>query len=153
MNLKLNHEKVKLYQMSNLKFKKKFDIFYKFRFHSDYLINNINKKKISKKKSKIWFKKNQKKNKLFDIKIKKKIVGLIIYNLINQFYSIIILNKYRNKGIGTFVLLKFITFLKKKKMLLSTLVKKNNKKSLYIHKKICKYYRSKNKLFYYFKII
>jgi hypothetical protein len=153
MKSKFNNKKIKLYQMSNLNFDKRFNIFYKFRFHRDYLKNNIDKQKISKKESKIWFKNNQKKKKLFAIKIDNNVIGLIIYNLNNHFYSITILEKYRDKGIGTCALLKFIEILKNKQLPLATLVKKNNKNSVHIHKKISKLFRSKNKLFYYFKII
>ena len=153
MKLKLDQKKIKLYQMSNLNFDKRFNIFYKFRFHRDYLKNNIDKQIISKKESKSWFKKSQKKKKLFAIKINNKVIGLIIYNLNNYFYSITILKKYRNKGVGTCALLKFIEILKKKRLPLVTLVKKNNKNSVHIHKKISKLFKSKNKLFYFFKII
>lgn len=149
----VTQKKVKLSQMSNLNFGEKFNIFYKFRFHPDYLKINTNKKKFSKKESKIWFKKNKKIRKLFSIKIDGKIIGLIIYNLDNHFYSIIILKKYRNQGIGTVALNKFIKFLKERKLKLATLVKKNNKNSVIMHKKISKSYKSANKFFYYFLII
>lgn len=139
--------------MSNLNFDEKFKIFYKFRFHSDYLKINTNKKKISKIKSKIWLKKNIKFRKLLAIKYGNKIIGLIIYNIDNYFYSIIILKKYRNHGIGKIALNLFIIFLRKKKMKLVTLVKKSNKNSIHIHKKISKSYKSYNKFFYYFVII
>jgi ribosomal protein S18 acetylase RimI-like enzyme len=144
---------VTLSQMSNFNFDKKFNIFYKFRFHSDYLEINTNKKKYSRIESKIWFKKNIKFKKLFAIKIVNKIIGLIIYNLDNYFYSIIILKKYRNQGTGSIALIKLIKFLKKNKFKLVTLVKKNNKSSVHLHKKISKSYKSINKLFYYFIII
>lgn len=153
MKHKFDQKKIKLYQMSNLNFDKRFNIFYKFRFHPDYLKNNIDRQKISKKENKIWFKKSQKKKKLFAIKKNNNVIGLIIYNLNNHFYSITILEKYRDKGIGTYALLKFIEILKRKRLPLATLVKKNNKNSVHIHKKISKLFRSKNKLFYYFKII
>jgi ribosomal protein S18 acetylase RimI-like enzyme len=146
-------KKIKLYQMRNLNFDEKFNIFYKFRFHPDYLKNNTNKNKILKKESKIWFKKNLKKKKLFAIKTTNKIIGLIIYNLDNHFYSITILKKYRNQGIGTFALLKFIEILKKKKLPLVTMVKKNNKNSIHLHKKISKSFKLNDKMFYFFKII
>ena len=146
-------KKIELSQMSNLNFEEKFKIFYKFRFHPDYLKININKKKISKKESKIWFKKNRKIRKLFSIKADGKIIGLIIYNLNNYYYSIIILKNYRNQGIGTVALSKFIKYLKGKRFKLTTLVKKNNKNSVHMHKKISKSYKSLNKLFYYFVII
>jgi len=146
-------KKFKLDQMSNLNFDEKFNIFYKFRFHTDYLKINKNKKKIPKTESKKWFKKNKKLRKLFAIKLNNKIIGLIIYNLDNYFYSIIILKKYRNQGAGEIALSIFIKFLKKKKLKLRTLVKKNNKHSVHIHKKISKSYKSIDKLFYYFVII
>ena len=153
MKPKLDQKKIKLDQMSNLNFDKRFNIFYKFRFHHDYLKNNIDNQIISKKESKSWFKKSQKKKKLFAIKINNKVIGLIIYNLTNYFYSITILKKYRNKGVGTYALIKFIEILKRKRLPLVTLVKKNNKNSVHIHKKISKLFKSKNKLFYFFKII
>lgn len=146
-------KKIKLNQMSNLNFEEKFNIFYKFRFHADYLKINKNKKKIPKAESKKWFKKNKKLRKLFAIKLNKKIIGLIIYNLDNYFYSIVILKKYRNQGAGKSALNIFIKFLKKKKLKLRTLVKKKNKNSVHIHKKISKSYKSIDKLFYYFVII
>jgi RimJ/RimL family protein N-acetyltransferase len=144
---------IKLFQMSSFNFHEKFNIFYKFRFHSDYLNVNINKEKKSRIESKIWLKKNIKYRKLFAIKIENKIIGLIIYNLNNYFYSIIILKKYRNQGFGTIALNKFIRFLKKRKLKLVTLVEKDNEKSVHLHKKISKSYKSINKLFYYFIII
>ena len=146
-------KKIKLNQMSNLNFEEKFNIFYKFRFHADYLKINKNKKKIPKAESKKWFKKNKKLRKLFAIKLNNKIIGLIIYNLDNYFYSIVILKKYRNQGVGKSALNIFIKFLKKKKLKLRTLVKKKNKNSVHIHKKISKSYKSIDKLFYYFVII
>lgn len=146
-------KKIKLNQMSNLNFEEKFNIFYKFRFHADYLKINKNKKKIPKAESKKWFKKNKKLRKLFAIKLNNKIIGLIIYNLDNYFYSIVILKKYRNQGAGKSALNIFIKFLKKKKLKLRTLVKKKNKNSVHIHKKISKSYKSIDKLFYYFVII
>jgi len=153
--MQINKKKklIKLSQLRKFNFEEKFNIFYKYRFHPDYLKININKKKISKNKSKIWFKKNIKYKKLFAIKIEDKIIGLIIYNLNNYYYSIIVLKKYRNKGFGSNALYKFINFLKKRKYKLVTLVKKNNKNSVHLHMKISKSYRSINKLFYRFKII
>ena len=153
MSIKTKKIKIKLNQMSKFNFDEKFNIFYKFRFHPDYLKININKKKISKVESKIWFKKNNKLKKLFENKLNNKIIGLIIYNLDNYFYSIIISKKYRNQGAGKIALSSFIEFLKKKKFKLRTLVKKNNKNSVHIHKKFSKSYKSINKLFYYFVII
>jgi len=153
MSNKTKNVIVKLNQMSKFNFDEKFNIFYKFRFHPDYLKINTNKKKISKVESKIWFKKNKKLKKLFAIKLNNKIIGLIIYNLDNYFYSIIILKKYRNQGAGKIALNNFIRFLKKKKFRLKTLVKKKNKNSVHIHKKFSKSYKSINKLFYYFEII
>ena len=151
MNFK--KQEIKLDQLSRLKFDQKFDIFYKFRFHNDYLRVNIDQKKISKKKSKEWFKINYKERKIFAITLNKKIIGLIIYNINNFFYSIIILKKYRNKGIGTIALIKFLAILKKKKIKLVTMVKKSNKKSVYLHKKLFKNYKSLNKYFFYFKLL
>ena len=55
MKIKLKKENINLYQMTNLSFDKKFEIFYTFRFNEDYLKNDLNNKKISKKKSKYWF--------------------------------------------------------------------------------------------------
>tara|TARA_B100000787_G_scaffold160969_1_gene140400 strand:- start:2651 stop:3067 length:417 start_codon:yes stop_codon:yes gene_type:complete len=138
--------------MSNIRFDEKFDIFYKFRFHKDYLKNNIDQKKQTKKESKKWFKKNYKKRKFFAIKIKNKIIGLITYNFDNYYYSIIILKKYRNKGVGTISLKKFIKILKKKKLVLLTMVHKKNINSIHIHKKLSKSYKVVKK-FLFFKLI
>ena len=151
--MKFKKQEIKLDQLSRLKFDQKFDIFYKFRFNSDYLKVNVSKKRISKEVSKEWYKKNHSKKKLFAIKLKKKIIGLIIYNINNFFYSIIILKKYRNKGVGTIALIKFLAILKKKKIKLVTMVKKSNKNSVYLHKKLFKNYKSINKNFFYFKLL
>ena len=139
-------------QMSNLKLDEKFNIFYKFRFHKDYLKVNVDNKRVSKNKSWIWFKENSKKKKFFAIKINKIIIGLIIYNFKDFFYSIIILKKYRNKGIGTYAIIKLINILKRNKLKLATMVKKTNKHSIYIHKKISKSYKNKDN-FIYFRLI
>lgn len=151
--MKFKNQEIKLNQLTRLKFDQKFDIFYKFRFHDDYLRVNIDQKKISKKKSKEWFKINHKDRKIFAIKIKEKIIGLIIYNINNFFYSILILKKYRNKGIGKIALVKFVAILKKKKTKLVTMIRKSNKNSVYLHKKLFKKYKSINKNFFYFKIL
>lgn len=153
MKIKLKKKNINLYQMTNLSFDKKFEIFYTFRFNEDYLKNDLNNKKISKKKSKYWFQNNHKKKKLFAIRYNKKIIGLIIYNLNDYYYSIVIKKNFRNRGFGKKALIKFINILKKKSLPLQTLVKKKNYKSLKIHKKISKSSRSFNKFFYYFKII
>lgn len=151
--MKFKKQEIKLDQLSRFKFDQKFNIFYKFRFHSDYLRVNIDQKKISKKNSKEWFRANHKERKFFAIKLNKKIIGLIIYNINNFFYSIIILKKYRNKGVGTIALIKFLAILKKKKIKLVTMVKKSNKNSVYLHKKLFKNYKSINKNFFYFKLL
>ena len=151
--MKFKKQEIKLDQLSRLKFDQKFDIFYKFRFNSDYLKVNVSKKKISKKISKEWYRKNHSKKKLFAIKLKKKIIGLIIYNINNFFYSITILKTYRNKGVGTNALIKFIATLKVKKLKLITMVKKSNENSVHLHKKLSKNYKTKNKNFFYFKLL
>lgn len=151
--MKFKKQEIKLDQLTRLKFDQKFDIFYKFRFHNDYLRVNIDQKKISKKNSREWFKINHKERKIFAIKLNKKIIGLIIYNINNFFYSIIISKKYRNKGVGTIALIKFVTLLKDKKIKLVTMVKKSNKTSVYLHKKLFKDYKSINKNFFYFKLL
>lgn len=151
--MKFKKQDIKLDQLSLFKFDQKFNIFYKFRFHSDYLRVNIDQKKISKKKSKEWFRVNHKERKIFAIKLNNKIIGLIIYNINNFFYSIIVLKKYRNKGIGAIALVKFVAILKKKKIKLVTMVKKSNKNSVYLHKKLFKDYKSINKNFFYFKLL
>ena len=75
------------------------------------------KKRISKKKSKEWFRVNHsKKEKFLQLNLNNKIIGLIIYNINNFFYSITILKTYRNKGVGTNALIKFIATLKVKKI-------------------------------------
>ena len=48
--MKFKKQEIKLDQLTQLRFDQKFDIFYKFRFHNDYLRVNIDQKKISKKK-------------------------------------------------------------------------------------------------------
>jgi hypothetical protein len=151
--MKFEKQEIKLNQLNQLKFDQKFDIFYKFRFHNDYLQVNIDQKKISKKNSKEWFRINHRDRKIFAIVLNKKIIGLIIYNINNFFYSILILKKYRNKRIGTIALVKFVAILKKKKIKLVTMVKKSNKNSVYLHKKLFKNYKSINKNFFYFKIL
>ena len=152
MKFKPKKNMTTLNQMSGLKLEDKFNVFYKFRFHVDYLKVNTNNKKISKKKSWLWFRENYKKKKFFAIKIDKKIIGLIIYNIKDFFYSIVIIKKYRNKGIGTDALEKLIKILKKKKLNLVTMVKKNNKNSIHIHKKLSESYKNKED-FVYFKLI
>ena len=109
-------------------------------------------KKYLKKEVGYGLKKIIKKKKFFAKKIDKKIIGLIIYNIKDFFYSIIIIKKYRNKGIGTDALEKLIKILKKKKLNLVTMVKKNNKNSIHIHKKLSEAYKNK-KDFVYFKLI
>ena len=152
MKFKTKKNITTLSQMSDLKLEDKFNVFYKFRFHVDYLNVNTNDTKISKKKSWVWFKENYKKKKFFFIKIDKKIIGLIIYNIKDFFYSIVIIKKYRNKGIGTNALERLIKILKRKKLNLVTIVKKNNKNSIHIHKKLSESYRNKED-FVYFKLI
>ena len=152
MKFKTKKNITTLSQMSDLKLEDKFNVFYKFRFHVDYLNVNTNDTKISKKKSWVWFKENYKKKKFFAIKIDKKIIGLIIYNIKYFFYSIVIIKKYRNKGIGTNALERLIKILKRKKLNLVTIVKKNNKNSIHIHKKLSESYRNKED-FVYFKLI
>jgi len=152
MKFKTKKNITTLSQMSDLKLEDKFNVFYKFRFHVDYLNVNTNDTKISKKKSWVWFKENYKKKKFFAIKIDKKIIGLIIYNIKDFFYSIVIIKKYRNKGIGTNALERLIKILKRKKLNLVTIVKKNNKNSIHIHKKLSESYRNKVD-FVYFKLI
>jgi len=110
MQIKLfeKNSKIKLINIQNCNLNLKFKIFYKFRFNSDFLKNNIDKKKYKKAESYIWFKKNHKKKFLFTIKYKKKIIGLIIYNINNFYYSIIISKVFRNKNFGKIAIIKFI---------------------------------------------
>ena len=149
----LINKKITLRQINRFKFNIKFNIFYKFRFHKDYLKNNIDNTIFSKKDSRIWFKKNYKKKIIFSINYKKKKIGLIIYNLKNFYYSIIILKQYRNKKAGTAALNKLVNFLRRKKLKLVTMIKTNNKNSIYIHKKIAKSYKKINNKFIFFKIL
>ena len=67
-------------------------------------------------------------------------------------HQIVIIKKYRNKGIGTNALERLIKILKRKKLNLVTIVKKNNKNSIHIHKKLSESYRNKED-FVYFKLI
>jgi hypothetical protein len=144
---------IKLLSLQKKNFNLKFKIFYRFRFHKDYLINNIDKKKYNKFESKKWFLKNHKKQIILSINYKKKNIGLIVYNLNNFFYSIIILKKYRNKNFGELAFKKFVNFLKKKKYKLFTLIKKNNLISNNFHKKFLIYKKNYNKEFYIAKIL
>ena len=144
---------VRLVKMSNKKLDEKFEVFYKFRFDKDFLKNNTDKQIYKKKESLIWFKKNYKKKLLLTIKFNAKIVGLIIYNLDNFYYSIIIEKKFRGKKIGIVAITKFIELLKKRKLKLKTLVKKNNTKSVYLHEKISRAKKDYNKNYYLFTII
>ena len=61
----------------------KFKFFYKYRFKPDYLRFTPQKTKFSKKQSFYWFKLNHKKKIIYKIIFKKKIVGMISYNLHN----------------------------------------------------------------------
>jgi len=149
----LINKKITLRQINRLKFNIKFNIFYKFRFHKDYLKNNIDNKIFSKKDSRIWFKRNYKKKIIFSINYNNKKIGLIIYNLKNCYYSIIILKQYRNKKAGTAALNKLVNFLRRKKLKLVTMINTNNKNSIYIHKKIAKSYKKINSKFIFFKIL
>ena len=121
---------------------------------SVYLEVNVSKKKISKEISKEWYRKNHSNRSFlhysqpFNL-----IIGLIIYNINNFFYSITILKTYRNKGVGTNALIKFIATLKVKKLKLITMVKKSNENSVHLHKKLSKSYKTKNKNFFYFKLL
>jgi hypothetical protein len=155
MQIKLfeKNSKIKLINIQNYNLNLKFKIFYKFRFNSDFLKNNIDKKKYQKVESYIWFKKNHKKKIIFTIKYKKKIIGLIIYNINNFYYSIIINKIFRNKNFGKTAIIKFIKYLKKKNLKLKTLVKKNNIKSVSLHDKICIKKKTYNKKFFIYKII
>jgi hypothetical protein len=80
-------------------------------------------------------------------------IGLIIYNLKNSFYSIVILKLYRSKNYGQTALKKFISIIKSKKMKLCTLVKKKNQKSVHIHDKISSNKKNYNKNFFHYKIL
>ena len=156
MQIKLfeKNSKIKLINIQNCNLNLKFKIFYKFRFNSDFLKNNIDKKKYKKAESYIWFKKNHKKKFLFTIKYKKKIIGLIIYNINNFYYSIIISKVFRNKNFGKIAIIKFIKYIKKKNLNLMTLVKKKNIKSVSLHDKICTNKKKNyNKQFFIYKLI
>ena len=111
------------------------------------------KKKFLKKSAKNGIEKIIVKRSFLQSSLKKKIIGLIIYNINNFFYSITILKTYRNKGVGTNALIKFIATLKVKKLKLITMVKKSNENSVHLHKKLSKSYRTKNKNFFYFKLL
>jgi hypothetical protein len=145
--------KIKLINIKSRNLNLKFKIFYKFRFNSDFLKNNIDKKKYQKAESYIWFKKNHKKKIIFTINYKKKIIGLIIYNINNFYYSIIISKIFRNKNFGKTAIIKFIKYLKKKNFKLKTLVRKNNIKSVSLHDKICIIKKNYDKNFFLYKII
>jgi|LakMenEpi03Aug12_release.lakeMendotaPanAssembly.Ray.scaffolds.fasta_scaffold224170_2 hypothetical protein len=116
----------------------KFKFFYKYRFEPDYLKFNPNKKKFSKKKSYKWFKLNHKKKIIYKIVLKKKIIGMITYNLDDLLYSIILDKKKRNNKIGTRALYIFLNKMKKQKKKVFTKLNIKNKISIYIHLKIFK---------------
>jgi hypothetical protein len=116
----------------------KFKFFYKYRFDPDYLKFNTNKKKFSKKKSYKWFKLNHKKKIIYKIILKKKIIGMITYNLDNFLYSIIIDKKKRKNKIGTKALYIFFNKMKKQKKKVFTILNIKNKISFYMHLKIFK---------------
>jgi len=116
-------------------FQEKFKYFFKYRFDDDYLKYNFDKKKYKKKHSKEWFKQNSNKKLFYKIKLNNKIIGLIGYNLDNFLYFIIIDKKERNLGIGTIVLQKFFSKLKKKNYKIKTMINKKNRSSLRLHKK------------------
>jgi hypothetical protein len=116
----------------------KFKFFYKYRFDPDYLKFNPNKKKFSKKKSYKWFKLNHKKKIIYKIILKKKIIGMITYNLDNFLYSIIIDKKKRKNKIGTKALYIFFNKMKKQKKKVFTILNIKNKISIYLHLKIFK---------------
>lgn len=116
----------------------KFKFFYKYRFDPDYLKFNPNKKKFSKKKSYKWFKLNHKKKIIYKIILKKKIIGMITYNLDNFLYSIIIDKKKRKNKIGTKALYIFFNKMKKQKKKVFTILNIKNKISIYMHLKIFK---------------
>ena len=116
-------------------FEEKFKYFYKYRFDDDYLKYNFNKKKYKKKSSKEWFKQNSNKKLLYKIKLNNKIIGLIGYNLDNFLYFIVIDKKRRNLGIGTIVLKKIFSKLKRKNYNIKTMINKKNKSSLRLHRK------------------
>ena len=112
-------------------FEEKFKYFYKYRFDDDYLKYNLDKKKSSKE----WFKQNSNKKLLYKIKLNNKIIGLIVYNLDNFSYFIVIDKKRRNLGIGKIVLKKFFSKLKRKNYNIKTMIDKKNKSSLRLHRK------------------
>ena len=130
-----------------------FNIFYKYRFNKDYLKNNINKKKYSKVNSKKWYKKNTNFLNIYSINKLNCNIGLIIYNIRNYRYSIVILKKYRLNGYSSIALKVLIRILKRKKKKLITFLKKSNTNTINLHKKFIKYKKSYNSEFYYVKIL
>ena len=114
----------------------KFKFFYKYRFNSDYLKFNLNKKKFSKKQSYNWFKLNHKKKIIYKIILKKKIIGMISYDLDNSLYSIIIDKKKRNNKIVKKALRIFLNKMKKQKKKVFTKLNIKNKISNHLHLKI-----------------
>ena len=116
-------------------FEEKFKYFYKYRFDDEYLKYNPDKKKYKKKSSKEWFKQNSNKKLLYKIKLNNKIIGLIVYNLNNFSYFIVIDKKKRNLGIGKIALKKFFSKLKRKNYNIKTIIDKKNKSSLRLHGK------------------
>ena len=144
---------IRLINLNQINLYKKFKIFYKFRFDKDFLKNNVDKKKYKKKESFNWFKDNHKKKKFLTINYKTKIIGLIIYNLNDHYYSIIIKKKFRNKKIGKKSMIKFINYLKKRNLKLKTLINKKNIQSIFLHDQISKNRKNYNKKFFLYNII
>ncbi len=79
--MKLNFKSLSLIRDKD----KKFEIFYKYRFNNEYLKNNIDKKKILKKKFKKNFDTILKHSFIYLIYLDKKKIGLIYYNKKNSF--------------------------------------------------------------------
>jgi hypothetical protein len=133
-----------------------FNIFYRLRFHKEYLSNNTSKFKTTKKKSHEWFTNNNFKKWIFSINLKdrkKTFIGGIIYDRENFFYSILIQKKYRKKGHAEVALKKLINVVKRKKLKLFTYLKKKNLPSINLHKKYIKYKKKYNKDFYWVRLV
>ena len=130
-----------------------FNIFYKYRFNKDYLENNINKKKYSKVNSKKWYHTNKNFLNIYSINKSNCNIGLIIYNIKNYYYSIVILKKYRRNGYSSIALALFIRLLKKRRKKLITLLKKSSTSTMELHNKFIKYKKLYKSKFYYAKLL
>lgn len=122
-----------------------FNIIYNFRNDPDY-VKLFQNKKVVKKESRIWLKKNIKNRIFYLIKYKNKNVGIFNFNRQQPTFSQVLLKKYRNKKIGKKSALILLKKLKKLGYFkLVTFASKNNIASFLIHKSISYNFSMHNK--------